>query len=213
MSSKKIKYLVFLFSTIIFWGMDAYAQDEKAKTQHSEEEFKLDTMPEKTLGKKYNYTNRAQEEKTQMIKLCFSASANINLLPSPNIIPYVAFEKKMATEWSYLAGGGIGLGPNGKLDGAVRYYYGLSNRIKKGKSVNNFSANYFSIQGSLLYNNLGTNLNNNPIKSQAQLLYGVQRRLNKYLFIDINAGVYYDNYANDLNDMHGIISAHFGLLF
>jgi hypothetical protein len=201
----KLEYKLLLAFIVCFLGLTTFAQDEKTTTKHAEEDFTLDTMPKNTLKKKYNYTIRAQEEKTQLIKVCFHASTIIQLLASPNIIPYAAFERKMATEWSYLVGGGISLGPNGRLDAAVRYYYGLNHRIKRGKSVNNFSANYFSIQGSGVYD---TNF-----ESRAHLLYGVQRRINKWLFIDVNAGAYYDNFANDINDVHAVINAHFGLVF
>lgn len=79
---------------------------------------------------------------------------------------------------------------------AGRYYYNLQNRIRKGKSANNFSANYLSLAlgGSVgqrsydspfnYFQNAGV-----PVRLDGAVLYGLQRRLGRYGFVDFNFGV------------------------
>lgn len=87
----------------------------------------------------------------------------------------------------------------------VRYYYEMANRIRKGLSANNLSGNYIMAQvaepfretGSVRYYNqqtwekfnyrYRTNLLINP-QPRVFVAYGVQRRLGKWGYFDINAG-------------------------
>ncbi|GAB3913391.1 hypothetical protein GCM10028803_57480 [Larkinella knui] len=87
----------------------------------------------------------------------------------------------------------------------VRYYYGMAKRIREGKSANNFSGNYVGLQftkalsvrviqhvydtrtGATIgtYNNDVAYGYNAPLFSA---LWGIQRRLGRRSFVDINAG-------------------------
>lgn len=87
----------------------------------------------------------------------------------------------------------------------VRYYYEMADRIRRGISANNFSGNYimaqvaepFSESGSVRYYNqlnwekfnyrYRTNLLLNP-QPRVFVAYGIQRRLGKWGYFDINAG-------------------------
>ena len=84
---------------------------------------------------------------------------------------------------------------------AGRFYYNLERRIRKGHNAINFSANYFSVSlgaGLGRYSDLPFYLDilhGQPLHAQVALLYGLQRRLWRRGFIDINAG-----YAQLLTD-------------
>jgi hypothetical protein len=78
---------------------------------------------------------------------------------------------------------------------AGRYYYNLNRRIRKGKSASNFSANYLSLA---LGSSLGRQAQETPFfgydyggplaRVDAAVLYGLQRRLGRYGFVDFNFG-------------------------
>jgi hypothetical protein len=69
-----------------------------------------------------------------------------------------------------------------------RYYYNLKKRIAYGKSANNLSANYVSLlNGMNFYKNPDGNFQGS--KRHTGLVYGVQRRLVKNGFFDVNAGI------------------------
>ena len=77
---------------------------------------------------------------------------------------------------------------------AGRFYYNLEQRIRQGRNAGNFSANYFSLAlgaGFGRYSDTPFNsliLDGPRIHPQVALLYGVQRRLGRYGFFDVNAG-------------------------
>lgn len=69
-----------------------------------------------------------------------------------------------------------------------RYYYNLKKRIAYGKSANNLSANYLSLlNGMDFYKNRNGDFQGS--KRHTGLVYGVQRRLVKNGFFDLNAGI------------------------
>lgn len=69
-----------------------------------------------------------------------------------------------------------------------RYYYNLKKRIAYGKSANNLSANYVSLLNGLnFYKSPNGDLQGS--KRHTGLVYGVQRRLVKNGFFDVNAGI------------------------
>ena len=69
-----------------------------------------------------------------------------------------------------------------------RYYYNLKKRIAYGKSANNLSANYVSLlNGFDFYKNSNGDFQGS--KRHTGLVYGVQRRLVKNGFFDVNAGI------------------------
>ncbi|SNR69551.1 hypothetical protein [Hymenobacter mucosus] len=81
---------------------------------------------------------------------------------------------------------------------AGRYYYNLNKRIRLGKSANNFSANYFSLALGTSYGKRGygtpltTNdnlLRGDAVRASIAALYGIQRRLGRYGFVDVYAGL------------------------
>ncbi|GAB2957304.1 hypothetical protein GCM10027048_24760 [Hymenobacter coalescens] len=123
---------------------------------------------------------------------------------------HLAYERKVATAWSVL--GEISpdvfryrLGPTdeethtklaARLQVAGRYYYNLNQRIRKGKSASNFSANYLSLgvgAGLGRYSTLSPYFTygeaGKAVRAVAALHYGLQRRLGRYGFVDFNVGI------------------------
>ena len=120
---------------------------------------------------------------------------------------HLAYERRLGRPWSvqaevspaiihyrFYGDKDIKAGVNMRAQVAGRYYHNLEHRLRKGRYTGNFSANYFSLAvgtgfGSpvretpfyLLTNPEGTYVD-------AALLYGVQRRLGHYGFVDANVG-------------------------
>jgi hypothetical protein len=80
---------------------------------------------------------------------------------------------------------------------AGRYYYNRERRLRQGRNANNFSANYVSVA---VGTGLGKESHESPfffyqnndrqfLTADAALLYGLQRRLGRYGFVDANVGV------------------------
>ena len=91
---------------------------------------------------------------------------------------------------SGLSTGSYTVGPywSGSYSFEPRYYYNLKKRIAYGKSANNLSANYVSLLNGLdFYQNPNGDLRFH--KRHTGLVYGVQRRLVKNGFFDVNAGI------------------------
>lgn len=154
-----------------------------------------------SLKEKYKYFTRANVEETFMIKAGLSG---IGYGGFAGLFLEHAFaaEKKLSVPFSVLAQYRIGM--NGwqhnhlGLDVALRYYYSLPRRIRQGKSANNLSANYFSVQFDNTWSGSGGRfvVSNQPAyfdqqtrrSSQVLLLYGIQRRLGRHGYVDFNLG-------------------------
>lgn len=87
----------------------------------------------------------------------------------------------------------------------TRYYYGMAKRIREGKSANNFSGNYITAQVTgpvvsyqknqiydrleeIEFTNKGILNSRNTQVTRILLAYGVQRRLGRLAYLDVNAG-------------------------
>ncbi|MEM1122126.1 MAG: hypothetical protein AAGJ18_16895, partial [Bacteroidota bacterium] len=65
-----------------------------------------------------------------------------------------------------------------------RFYYNLKNRIRKGKTANNLSADYFSIRNEWVLVHENASIANYSITA----LWGVQRRIFEHMFVNYQAG-------------------------
>ena len=100
----------------------------------------------------------------------------------------LAFERKFKPEWSWIVAFDAQVNRNEVAEyryrGGVRYYFNMQKRILKGKSANNFSANYLSPRVSY---------RRKPGDDEGQLsvdlLFGIQRRLWEYGFVDFDIGI------------------------
>lgn len=166
-------------------------------TEYHEEQ--ADTAKNKKESK-YDYFIRAQVEQTKMLKLGIGFgsaaagyisghSSGFSLFGSP-FQAYIAYEYKLDPSFSLLAEArGFPLFFSDlSASVALRYYYDMEKRIKQGKSANNFSGNYFSIQQTNLVYHPGAIIGIPGI----ELLYGLQRKLGRRGFIDVNLGPRYD---------------------
>ncbi|WP_035565195.1 hypothetical protein [Hymenobacter sp. IS2118] len=122
---------------------------------------------------------------------------------------HAIYERKLGPAWTVMgevspefirfrapATGLLGSGLAVRSQLAGRYYYNIGRRLRKGKSQRDFSANYFSLA---LGSGWGRRTQETPYFSYAQggpamrlnaaVLYGLQRRLGRYGFVDANVGV------------------------
>ncbi|MGB3585418.1 MAG: hypothetical protein WBA23_02705 [Tunicatimonas sp.] len=155
-----------------------------------------------SLKEKYKYWTRANVEEKSMFKVGLSEFGWGGFI-GPFIGYQSAYERKIGIPFSFLAlyrHSMTGWGNNTLgADVALRYYYALPRRVMKGKSANNLSANYFSIQSNNSWNGYRTARAPGMFNSDLQifrsnsfsLLYGLQRRLGKYGYIDVNLGYGY----------------------
>ena len=160
--------------------------------ESSQEE--LDSADFSSLLKTYNDVIRVHEEEFTLIKidllgpLLYSFSNHEEGIDSvENNVIGIAFERKFRPDWSWIVATTIRADKrditNVWLRGGVRYYYNLNNRIMKGKSANNFSSSYFSATV-----NSQTRPKMDDYQLSINILYGIQRRLGKFGFIDWNVG-------------------------
>ncbi|MBD2715859.1 hypothetical protein KBK19_12510 [Microvirga sp. STR05] len=169
------------------------------------------------LGQQYSKLVRLQIEETQLWKLglnnigaVYQGIANgPDSLLSSRLGVHLAYERKLTPVWSVL--GEVspdflryrdaetrqlrnGFAVRTQLAG--RYYYNLNKRIRKGKSASNFSANYLSLA---LSSGFGRNSrethyttfarDGQAVRLSLAAVYGLQRRLGRYGFIDFSLAV------------------------
>ena len=150
-----------------------------------------------SLKEKYKYFTRATVEETSMFKVGLS-NLGFGSYYGLSMGLKIAYERKINVPFSVLlqyrhqmfgwTSNGIG------LDAALRYYYSLPRRIKRGKNANNLSANYFSLQSNnawgakYILDGLNSVRDGTRFSTSVSLLYGIQRRLGKRGFVDVNLG-------------------------
>ncbi|MEO1049064.1 MAG: hypothetical protein AAFX87_00445 [Bacteroidota bacterium] len=196
-----------------------FGQEEEVTYENTEEE--VDTGTEDKLLNTYNYIIRAQVEETQLFKVDLLYPFSYALSGPENDTTLtglfrLTYERKFKPEWSWLVHTGWqGNRGTGEIRdvlfrGGVRYYYNLDKRILKGKSANNFSANYVSIDP--VYQ---VRPQDDDTSVSVLLLYGLQRRLGKYGYLDLNFG-FQGNIKSypDVNDsIEVIVEFEIGIAF
>ena len=175
----------------------AFAQQDSVLVTYDEEPAESSNF---LLKEKYKYFTRATVEEKFMLKAGLSGLGYGGFY-GLFLEHAFAFEKKINVPFSVLAQYRHGM--NGwdnshlGLDVGVRYYYSLPRRIRKGKSANNLSANYFSVQLDNTWSGGNTYVPRGQFasvetwtrrSSHVSLLYGIQRRLGKHGYIDFNIG-------------------------
>ena len=145
----------------------------------------------------------------------------LNLVDIGLLQPNIGFEQKIfrsiSTE-TYLGIGRLGwYGLEGfefqsEFEQQFKYYYNLKSRESKGKRINGFSGNYFSVAGFASYT---VEQNEKPVRTQTDyftgystgpkvftlkygviLKYGLQRRIGNIGYFDICAGVRFYEFEN-----------------
>ncbi|WKN46306.1 hypothetical protein [Tunicatimonas pelagia] len=155
-----------------------------------------------SLKEKYKYWTRANVEEKSMFKIGLSS---IGWGGGPFVGYHFAYERKIGVPFSILAqyehnvtgwdNNSLGFGA------ATRYYYLMPGLIKKGKSANNLSSLYLSLQAENIWSSHRDAFlsNNSVMLSERQiqriaafsLLQGIQLRLGKYGYLDANLGYRY----------------------
>lgn len=184
------RYYFLLLFIIVCMLNPTVTKGQQVTTDTTEE--RMDEASFKTLKEGYNYVIRAEEDEISMFKVDLLSSFLYILNDDwSDSIPVsflrLRFERKWKPNLSWQVGTdwqGIGNGIEEiHLLGGIRYYYNMNKRILKGKSANNFSADYFGVSLLNKYEppkgNYGLSLN---------LTYGLQRRLGKYGYLDFDIG-------------------------
>lgn len=151
----------------------------------------VDSVKFSKLLRSYREIAMIEREETTLIKVDLLGPA-LYLMSEIDTTKHnlirLTYESKFKPEWSWL------LSFEGQVNkeeftelryrGGVRYYFNMNKRILKGKSANNFSANYLSVRA---------NYKRRPPDSDNQLsldlLFGIQRRLWKYGYVDFDIGL------------------------
>jgi hypothetical protein len=73
----------------------------------------------------------------------------------------------------------------------ARWYFNLNKRIKKGWSADNFNGNYLALSGIYSHSvaTLGGERDRDLRNANVELRFGIQRRLTRYLFLDLSYGI------------------------
>lgn len=185
-----MKKIIILFGfTCLTWT--GYAQEEKVKVETSTET--MDTVEFSKLLQTYNRIIRAREEKLRLFKIdlvgpyLFLVSNWDEKDAAKNRLINIAYEQKIKPNWSWIVESYLRLDRDDFQEvqglGGIRYYYNMKRRMLKGKSANNFSGNYLSVTST--YSHQFTENDNHVTLN---LLYGIQRRLGKRFFFDVNFG-------------------------
>lgn len=191
-----MKHLLVLIALSVFSFSSVLAQPDSVVVSYREEAADSSDF---SLKEKYRYFTRTTVQETSMFKVGLS-NLGFGGYYGLSMGLRIAYERKISVPLSLFfqyrhqmygwTSNGLG------LDVALRYYYSLPGRIKKGKSANNFSANYFSLQSK---NDISARYADRPFPYPIQrdgtlfdpsvsLLYGIQRRLGKRGFVDVNLG-------------------------
>ncbi|MEM6844167.1 MAG: hypothetical protein AAF632_18210 [Bacteroidota bacterium] len=164
-----------------------------------------------SLKEKYKYWTRANVEEKSMFKISLSGvgwGGNVG----PIMGYHFAYERKISVPFSLLAQyehlmNGWGNNSLG-FGAAARYYYLMPSLVKKGKSANNLSSLYLSLQAEHGWSShRSTFVSNNGFMSSEwqirrssaySLLQGIQLRLGRYGYLDANLGPTFDpNYRRN----------------
>jgi len=167
----------------------SFASGQSVKVESSTEE--MDTTKFKGLKRGYNRIIMAEREELTLVKVDLLGLFGFlvtNIDSISHDVLLVSIEKKFKPEWSWNAGFGIQVGEESdtqaSVRGAVRYYFNMEKRISKGKSANNFSANYVSSR--LVYRGVS---DEEGSEVSLDLIFGIQRRLWRYGYLDFDVGL------------------------
>jgi len=202
---------------LLGWPQRATAQTTAPDTTriHYSEETVTETEPTaRPLGQVYTKLARLQTEEQRLWKLGLNnfdgLLSNLNFDEAyARYGVHLIYEQKLRPDFSVMTelspdftrfrrfkDGPIRRSFSVRSQVAGRFYYNLNERIRKGKSASNFSANYLSVA---LGTGFGRYSRETPfydyettkpiVRADMALLYGLQRRLGQYGFVDFNIGV------------------------
>lgn len=186
-----MKRTLLLITVLLTMSTHGYAQTSSETVEYSTE---LEKESDFKIGKKYKYFDRNQIEEKSMLRV--GVNSNINL-GSGYFLEYEAkIRLKNAFSLGFFydqsdrhhresrEGSGLTIG--------YKYFYSAKKQIETGNKANNLNGSFIS----LLYNrNIDDlNKNGNTFHSDAtnfKLLWGVQKRLGRYGYLEFNTGLSY----------------------
>jgi hypothetical protein len=209
---KALSNIAAIFLLVIIFSAASVAQNDSVSVNYTEEN------PDKsdfTFKEKYKYLRKNMVEKKGMFKVAaLDANFGINnqifvFLDHHERGRLLAYERKLSPSFSVIIYNlnyfSLGILHQTTLDPTrlfnttglgTRYYHSQKRRIAEGKTANNFSDNYFALQANNLfpihYNFPKSEYPKQLSKPTLDLLYGIQRRIGKFGYFDINFGVRYD---------------------
>lgn len=178
------KYIIYMFglytSTILF----SQQQEVAGATEE------MDSVKFYKLKKSYERLVMVEREELTLIKVDLLGPM-VYAFNKDNDFFFLSFEQKFKPDWSWIVNAEANANelfrfPEVRFRGGVRYYYNIKKRILKGKSANNFSANYLSLRYSYINHSGASDIENEGF---LEFLFGVQRRLWKYGFVDFNVAI------------------------
>ncbi len=172
---------------LLIIGYSLLAQDVTIESSTEE----VDSASFSKLVRSYNRIIMAEREEVTLVKLDLLGPLLYGLsgidTTKHNVLG-LAFERKFKPEWSWVLATDMQVKSESiselRYRGGVRYYFDMEKRILRGRSANNLSANYLS--GRISYRKRPKQ---NDDQVSVDLLVGVQRRLWKYGFIDVDVGI------------------------
>jgi hypothetical protein len=188
---RKLVILLGLLSTL----QTVSAQEEKVTVETSEEA--MDSSRFSRLLRSYNQLIRVREEERVLLKVDLLGPAlyalslggkNDSTPRNVSNLVRISLEKKIRPDLAWIVSTTIRADPQRVQEvgvgGGLRYYYNLNRRILQGKSANNFSANYLTGQVTGR-----TRMHRDGQQVALQLLYGIQRRIFSWAYVDFNTGL------------------------
>ncbi|GAB3500577.1 hypothetical protein GCM10027341_26100 [Spirosoma knui] len=245
---KSVQFYV-LLSWLCLGLANAQAQTDSVKTEYKTEDEKISSSEIKRF---IRYITRADVEEKTLIKVGIWPASDQNLQFTNQkfrvgFTAEVAIERKITPSFSVFAGADGSLrfitydyfqtptsDPSTRYSAiktsnfyinwkaGTRYYHGMANRIRKGKSANNFSGNYVTAQVSLptreyVNSRFYDRTNQQELRIRRTentfdiemprilVAYGIQRRLGRFGYFDVNAGPEL-RYAQDLSAVYAPVS-------
>jgi hypothetical protein len=187
--------IISMFIVVIFYkNGNVYAQTDSIKVEYKQESI---DSSDYAVRRNYKYLNISLKEERNLIKLGFKPFV-MKYEDTYQLSTSFLFEKKLFPEWSVIAEFQYSLvyykstsfSTARKLNIGARYYYGMNNKIQQGKNANNFNGNYFEVSVNSIppFNTSRTGAapisERRPQGTAIQLSWGIQRRLNNFLFFD-----------------------------
>ncbi|GAB3640276.1 hypothetical protein [Spirosoma arcticum] len=187
-------------------ALTAHAQTESVRTIYDEETARTDTNTQRSGSrflKVYRKFIRAQVEEKTLIKITATpilgyagyvgtrSGFRSKLAVERKLIPAVSIQGALATVYSQVSRISEEVSVNGLLN--LRWYYAQNNRIRKGKSANNFSNQYVMFMANQsLFNQARLKTTgerySRVMTSEIGIGWGVQRRLGRFGYFDYSIG-------------------------
>lgn len=201
------------FISALLLAVPVQAQTDSITTTYSQESIQRDTIRQRSGSRflaAYRKFVRAQIEETTLIKIGgwpigLVASDSGGIGPGWGFVGDIAVEQKLTPAFSFLllcktfyqhsTSESERVTINGVLTG--RWYYAMNRRMRQGRSANNFSDQYVTLQTSLpIWSRVRSNdpaniITENISNSWVGVAWGGQRRLGKLAYLDVNFGVGY----------------------